>query len=78
MDFFTADKTYMWRPDGYKAPEQWRYFKCAAVTETPGTAVRIAFGFITTGSLTNTWTPTGLGEDHWANGWIALPDDSQQ
>ncbi|MDT9682566.1 hypothetical protein RND61_10855 [Streptomyces sp. TRM76323] len=76
MAFFTAGKTYLWRPDGYKAPEQWRYFQCAAVTRIPGTTARIAFGFIKTGSPTSGWTPTGLGDADWSSEWVVLPEDS--
>ncbi|MFG3530701.1 hypothetical protein ACGF8B_28805 [Streptomyces sp. NPDC047917] len=78
MDFFTLGTTYAWRPDRYKAPEQWRYFKCTAISEFPGPKARIAFGFITAGMPSDRWTPTGLDQDDWADGWFALPDDSQK
>ncbi|MER8236852.1 hypothetical protein [Streptomyces sp. NPDC094049] len=77
MDFFMPGITYMWRRDGYKAPEQWLYFTCVSAAELPGSQDRIAFGFITTGSLTNRWTPTGLGDTDWANGWIVWSDEPQ-
>ncbi|AJE84005.1 hypothetical protein SLNWT_3629 [Streptomyces albus] len=75
MTFFTPDTTYLYRPDGYKAPEQWRYFRCAAVVTMPGTSARIAFGFIKDGSPMSGWTPTGLMDADWARGWKSLPDE---
>jgi hypothetical protein len=70
MTFFEPGNDYSYRRDGYSPPEEWRFFQCVAVATFPGTATRIAFGFITTGLPTSPWTPTGLGDRDWAQGWF--------
>lgn len=75
MVFFAPGTTYLHRPDHYKAPEQWRYFRCTAVTTMPGTTARIAFGFIKSGSVMSEWIPTGLMDADWARGWTDVPDE---
>ncbi|MGD6761390.1 hypothetical protein ACOKM5_20865 [Streptomyces sp. BH097] len=67
-EFFRTSREYT-TGDGWTAPEETLFFRCAHVTTTP-TGDRIAFGFVRYGD-TEEWTPTGLGTREWMHehGW---------